>query len=169
MAAGGSKNGIGAVPIALFVVLVAVGASVSAVAWQEAPRGTPRYTIVDSSGILQALLSSTVDEVSYTDIGGRTHVYTGWTVQELLIEDLELRFNSTMGANVTGLSTGIEAAMGKSLGNLAGEHHYQLEATFATAYLSVYDQDIHGSARATTMVHMRSSDAYAKVTLSLTE
>jgi hypothetical protein len=169
MAAGGTKNSIGAVPIALFLVLVAVGASISAVAWEEAPRGTPSYTIVDPSGILQVLLSSTVDEVSYTDIGGRTHVYTGWTVQELLIEDLELRFNSTMGANVTGLSAGIEAAMGKTLGSLSGGHHFNLEASFATAYLSVYDLDVQGSARATTLVHMRNTDANAKVTLAMTE
>jgi hypothetical protein len=162
-------GGIGRVPVVLFVVLVAVGASLSAVAWQESPKTAPRYTMVDSSGILQALLSSTVGEVSYTDTGGRTHVYTGWTVQELLVEDLELRSNTTMEANATGLGTGIEDAIGKNLNGLAGEHHYHLEASFAAAHFNVYDIDIKGSARANTQVHMRSMDANAKVSIALTE
>ena len=37
-----SMGGIGRVPVVLFVVLVAVGASLSAVAWQESPKTAPR-------------------------------------------------------------------------------------------------------------------------------
>jgi hypothetical protein len=164
-----SRGGIGTVPVVLFVVLVVVGSSILAVAWQDAPKVTQRYTVVDTNGILEALLASTVDEARYTDGNGRTHIYTGWTVQELIVEDLELRINQTMNANTTGLATGIEAAIGKNLQGLARPHHYNLKAAFAESFFRVKDQAIEGSARANLQVHMRSYESNAVVYLSLTE
>ena len=165
----GGIMGIGKLPIALFVLLTVVGASIFAVAWQEAPKGTRTYAVVDPDGVLTALLSSTIDEVSYTDASGRTHIYTGWTVQELLVEDLELRIDQTAKANITGLEKGLEAAIGTKLDGISGEHHYNLKASYGGTYFRIKDLDLQGSADAMTTVHMRTQDAEARVQLSMTE
>jgi hypothetical protein len=162
-------GGFGAVPVALFLVLVIAGSSILAVAFQDAPKGTPSYTVVDENGILEALLSTTVDYTTYTDSTGRVHVYTGWTVQELIIEDLELRTSTTIKANVTSLAGGIEAAISKKLHDLSGEHHYDLKASFGATFFRAKDLDLQGPAKATISLHMRSFDSDAKVSLWMTE
>jgi|GEM_PF-6662133 len=161
--------GFGAVPIALFLVLVLSGSSILALTIKETPKGTPSYTVVDSNGILTALLGSTVDHTSYTDSSGKVHVYTGWTVQELIVEDLELRSSTTTKANVTSLSDGIEAAINKKLHDLSGDHHYDMKSAFGSAFFRAKDLDLQGQAKATISVHMRSYDSDAKVSLWMTE
>jgi hypothetical protein len=162
-------GGFGAMPIALFLVLVIAGSSILVVAFQEAPKGTPSYTVVDGNGILEALLSTTVDYTTYTDSSGTVHVYTGWTVQELMIEDLELRSSTTTKANVSSLAGGIEDAINKKLHDLSGEHHYDLKASFGAAFFRAKDLDLQGQAKATINVHMRSFDSDAKIALWMTE
>jgi len=162
-------GGFGKAPIALFLMLVIVGASIFAIAWTEAPKAKPTTTIVDANGMLQAFLSSTIDEATYTDTAGRTHVYTGWTVQELLVEDLELRSNSSVKANTTNLEKGLETDFAKMLDDIASDHHYNLKANFGAANFRAKDLNLEGGARSTITIHMRTYDADAKVTLSLTE
>jgi hypothetical protein len=162
-------DGFGVVPVALFLVLVVAGSSILVVAFQDAPKGTPSYTVVDENGILEALLSTTVDYTTYTDSFGKVHVYTGWTVQELIIEDLELRSSTTTKANVTSLAGGIEAAISKKLHDLSGEHHYDMKASFGSAFFRAKDLDLQGPAKATISLHMRSFGSDAKVSLWMTE
>ncbi len=162
-------GGFGVVPIALFLALILAGSSILVVAFQEAPKGTPSYTIVDGNGILEALLDSTVDHTTYTDSSGKVHVYTGWTVQELIVEDLELRSSTTTKANVTSLSSGIEAAITKKLHDLSGDHHYDMKAAFGAFFFRAKDLDLLGQAKATISVHMRSFDSDAKISLWMTE
>ena len=163
------SGGLGVVPIALFLALVIAGSSILVVAVQEAPKGTPSYTIVDGNGILEALLGSTIDHTTYTDSSGKVHVYTGWTVQELLVEDLELRSSPTTKANVTSLSSGIEAAISQKLHDLSGDHHYDLKASFGATFFRAKDLDLQGQAKATINIHMRTHDSDAKITLWMTE
>jgi hypothetical protein len=164
-----SFGGFGLVPIALFLALVIAGSSILVVAVQDAPKGTPSYTIVDGNGILSALLSSTVDYTTYTDSTGKVQVYTGWTVQDLIVEDLELRSSTATKANVTSLSSGIEAAINKKLNALSGDHHYDMKAAFGAAFFRAKDLDLQGQAKATISVQMRSYNSDAKVSLWITE
>ena len=164
-----SLGGFGMTPIALFLILIITGASIFSIAWTEAPKAKPTSTIVDAEGILGAFLSSTIDEATYTDTDGRKHVYTGWTVQELVIEDLELRSNTSLKANTTNLAKGLETDFAKRLDDISGEHHFNLKANFGAANFRAKDLNLEGGARSTITIHMRTYDADAKVTLSLTE
>ena len=164
-----SLGGFGTAPIALFLILVLTGASIFSIAWKEAPTAKPSSIVVDANGILQAFLTSTIDEATYKDSAGRTHVYTGWTVQELVIEDLELRSNNSVKANTTNLAKGLETDLAERLDDISGDHHYNLKANFGAANFRAKDLNLEGGARSTITIHMRTYNADAKVTLSLTE
>jgi len=161
--------GIGKVPLVLFIMLTIAGASIFAVARQDAPSGSVNDAVVDAGGVLESLLASTIDEVRYTDVSGRTHIYTGWTIHELMVEDLELRSDDDTPANITSLEKGIEAAVNAKLDALSGEHHYNLKASYGGVFFRIKDLAIEGKATSTTTIHMRSIDGDAKVLLSMTE
>ena len=162
-------GGFGIVPVALFLVLVLSGSSILALTLKETPKGAPSFTVVDENGILSALLDSTVDRTTYTDNAGLVHVYIGWTVKELIVEDLEFRSTSSPRANVSSLNSGIESDINQNLHNLTGVHHYDMKATFGGAYFRVKDLDLNGNPEATISVHMPSFGSDAKVSLWMTE
>lgn len=164
-----TKKRMGKAAFALFVILILASASVMVVALQEASPDVKGDVMVDAEGILQAFLTSTVNEVSYTDEVGDTNVYVAWTVHDLLVEDMELRTNSTATANLTNIEDGIEATLSGMLEGIAGGHHYNLKVSLKDTFFRIRDLDLEGGARSTAKVPMRTVDGDATVTLSLTE
>lgn len=165
----GKGPGIGKAALALFTILLISSVGILTVAMQEATPKVRGEAQVDSAGILQALLSSTVDEVTYIDAGGNVSVYTGWTIGALLVEDLELRLNQTVAANLTSMGSGIEGQVTEQLKGLSGLHHYNLKVSFTTTYFRITDVGITGGSQATATLPMKTVDGEAKVTLVMTE
>ena len=90
-------------------------------------------------------------------------------MQELIVEDLELRSSTTTKANITSLIGGIESAINKKLHDLSGVHHYDMKASFGATFFRAKDLDLQGQAKATISIHMRSFDSDAKISLWMTE
>ena len=138
-------------------------------ATQEASPKLKGEAAVDADGILNALLSSTVDDTTYTDMEGNTSHFIGWTVQALLVQDLETRSNRTLGSNNTSLENGIEDAISGQLKGLSGQHHYHLEVSFRYEHLTITDVGILEGAKAEAQLPMRTFDGSAEVVLVMTE
>jgi len=163
------SNPIGKAPLVLFAVLMLASISILTVATQEASPKLKGETAVDCQGVLDALLSSTLDETTYIDVAGNTSHFIGWTVQSLLVQDMEIRSNKTLGSNNTSLEMGIEGAIYRLLEDLAGQHHFFLEISFRFERSTITDVGIPEGAKAESQLPMRTFDGTAKTVLVITE
>jgi len=163
------STSIGKAPFVLFAVLMLASVSILTVATQEASPKLKGEAMVDPQGVLDALLSSTVDETSYTDIEGNTSHFIGWTVQALLVQDLEIRSNKTLGSSNTSLEMGIEYAVSRLLKDLSGQHHYNLKVSFRFEHLTITDVGISEGAKAKGYLPLMTFDGNANAVLVITE
>jgi hypothetical protein len=160
---------MGKAPFVMFAVLMLASVSILTLATQEASPRLKGETPVDADGVLNALLSSTVDDTTYSDIEGNTSHFIGWTVQALLVQDLEIRSNRTLGSNNTSLENGIEDAISELLKGVSGQHHYQLKVSFRFEHLTITDVGISEGAKAQAHLPMRTFDGSAEALLVMTE
>jgi hypothetical protein len=160
---------MGKAPFALFAVLLLASVAIVTLANHEAAPKLKSEAMVDAQGILDALLGSTIDQATYTDLEGNATIYTGWTVQSLLVEDLETRNNRTVDPNITSLQNGIEAKVLDLLKALSGNHHYNLKVSFRTSVISITDVSIGQGAKSEGSISMRSFEGKALVNLIITE
>lgn len=160
---------IGKAPFALFAALLLASVVVATVAMQEASPQVEADVKVDADNVLRTFLTSTVDEARYTDMDGRTRVFQGWTVEALLVEDMEVRINTTEEANVTSLEKGLESRLSYILGEISGDHHYSLKVAFTYTSFKLSDIGLEGGARSSTAIPLRTIDGDIKLTLALTE
>ncbi len=66
----------------------------------------------------EVLLASTIPVVSYVDSNGNETVFAGYSVNQLILEDLYLRQNLFNNFNLTSLEMGIETEIGTLARNL---------------------------------------------------
>ena len=87
-----------------------------------------------SKEVTMSLLSGTVPSVNYTDRADQKTEYLGWSVKQLLIEDLKIREKLRpykAPADEAQLQAGIETAVGNILDELVGdERTYDLNVSW---------------------------------------
>ena len=76
-----------------------------------------------SEQIAQTLLTCTIPRINYTDSEGQETIYIGWTVEQLIIEDLKIRNGQKpykAPADIESLRNGLEGAVGRLLDDMVG-------------------------------------------------
>ena len=72
-------------------------------------RATQEYLNDYTNGVNKALLMATVPIASYVDSDGNETIYIGYSVNQLILEDIYIRQNSTLNLNRTSLENGLES------------------------------------------------------------
>jgi hypothetical protein len=120
----------------------------------------------------EVLLASTIPRVTYIDIYTNVTEYIGYSINQLIIEDVYLRINSASNLNVTSLKQGIESQIQKSARNLI-DTKYDFKLTISTSNLDLFtiisgnnpkpDSDI----AAVSSISLLSSDLQDKLEIKL--
>ncbi|MCK5559188.1 MAG: hypothetical protein KAJ51_01285 [Thermoplasmata archaeon] len=120
--------------ISLSFAIVVIGIDINGDGTNGFSTDTDKATDDYANNFNEVLLSSTIPRVAYINSYGNETIFIGYSVSQLILEDVYLRWNPDSTLNLTSLKNGIEAEITKLASNLIlSKYSFKFSVTSVSA------------------------------------